>query len=364
MMRYAIPFFLLLSACQGGRPPAPAPVTVVGPTQLDVSAAALKHLKLSAANRVPFPEYLTLMGRISPTEDRTIVVPARVSGRIESVYVASGETVQQGQVLARLFSPDFISTREEYLQSLKQQGEARGGREFKGLARMARKKLETMGLSPADIDALATNDIDPDAAPAAPTEPSLVVRAPRNGAIATKNATVGNLVNAGDTLFSLADLSKVWFLGDLYPEDLPKVHRDQEVIVDGIAGHPPLRGLVSFISPFVDPSVRSIKIRAAIPNPDLALRADMYVQGNLLVRSALAVVVPAAAVVRGEDGDYVFRRSGPAAHDPEGARLEKIRVTVGSERLDQYPVLTGLAAGDTVVTDGALVLEGAFDADR
>jgi Cu(I)/Ag(I) efflux system membrane fusion protein len=369
-------FVFALGGCHHEGPKEVVPVTVVGTNQLDVSSVALQHLQLNQAKKVDFPEYLSLMGRISPTEDRTIVVPARVAGRIESVYVASGETVKEGQVLARLFSPDFISTREEYLQSLKQEKSEKGGAEFKSLARMARKKLETMGLAPNDIDALTNNDFDPDAeAPAksksatalstrmGTVEPSLVVRAPRNGAIATKNATVGNLVNVGDTLFTLADLSKVWFLGDLYPEDLPKVHKDQELVIDGLNGETPLHGLVSFISPFVDPNVRSIKIRAAIANPGLELRADMYVQGNLLIRTTQAVVVPSSAIVRSEDADYVFRKSGPGKNDPQGDLLEKVKVKVGNENKGMIAVLEGLSDGDTVVTQGALVLEGAFTAD-
>ena len=214
-------------------------------------------------------------------------MPARVAGEIEGVFVASGETVRQGEILAKLFSPDFISAREEYLQSLRQEKAAAGGAEFHALAGMAKKRLQTMGLGPADIEALASSGEDDPGKP-----PSLTVRAPRSGAIATKNATVGNLANMGDTLFTIADLSKVWFLGDLYPEDLPKVKKDQDVIIQGVAGEPPLHGKVSFISPFVDPTVRSIKIRAVIDNPNMGLRADMYVQGSLLLNTTKAVVIP------------------------------------------------------------------------
>ena len=213
----AVTCLMSLAACHRHEIIEGSAVAVVGPNTLVVSAPAMGHLKMAKSEKVDFPEYLTLMGRISPTEDRTTVVPARVAGRIESVFVASGETVRQGEILAKLFSPDFISAREEYLQSLRQEKAAAGGAEFRALAGMAKKRLQTMGLSPADIEALASSGEDDPGKP-----PSLIVRAPRSGAIATKNATVGNLANMGDTLFTIADLSKVWFLGDLYPEDLPK----------------------------------------------------------------------------------------------------------------------------------------------
>ena len=308
-----LPLFLM-AACHRHESIEGNAVAIVAPNQLLVSAPALSHLKLAKSEKVDFPEYLTLMGRISPTEDRTTVVPARVSGRIESVYVASGETVRAGQMLAKLFSPDFISAREEYLQSLKQEKAAAGGAEFQALARMARKRLQTIGLTPADIESLATSGEDDPGKP-----PSLIVRAPRSGAIATKNATVGNLVNLGDTLFTIADLSKVWFLGDLYPEDLPKVKKDQEVIIQGVAGEPPLRGRVSFISPFVDPTVRSIKIRAVIENPNMGLRADMYVQGSLLLSTTKAVVIPTAGSSEAKTRIMCFARS-QAARPKAGPR--------------------------------------------
>jgi Cu(I)/Ag(I) efflux system membrane fusion protein len=183
----------LLTGCPSSKDAiAPEPVQKVKEGRLRISPDALANIKLTKAEEIDFPETLGLMGKLSPTEDRTTVVPARVAGRIESVTVASGETVKQGQALATLFSPDFVSAKEEYAQSLTQAGTKASGNDFSNLSKLAKKRLQTMGLSESDIQNLAGETTK--------TEKNLVVRAPRSGALVSKTATVGNQVNAGDTL--------------------------------------------------------------------------------------------------------------------------------------------------------------------
>ena len=248
----------------------------VNDSTLKIQPEAMKNLTIGKAELKELPERLDLMGRVSVTEDRTTVVPARVGGRTDAIFLASGEKVKKGQPMASLFSPDFISAREEYLQSLKQSrivAADHDGADFGTFSQLARKRLETMGLSKADIEGLSAGDTN---------EKNLIVRSPRNGVIIAKGAVLGNLVNVGDSLFIVADISKVWFSGDLYSEDLPRVHMDQEVIIDGIPGGEPIHGQISFISPIVDPTARTIKIRALMDNPTELLRADMYVHGGIM----------------------------------------------------------------------------------
>jgi membrane fusion protein, copper/silver efflux system len=354
--RFAITtvLFALLSGCHGKEVSAPDPVTKIGPNRLQISADAVGNLKLGKAEMQDFPDVLNVMGKISPTEDRTTNVPARASGRIDSVLVASGESVGEGQILATLFSPDFVSAKEEYLQSLKQaQSGGEGASDFTGLSKLARKKLLTMGLSEGDIDGLATSGLE-----------KLPVRSPRAGAIVTKNATVGSLANTGDILFSISSLNRVWFLGDLYPEDLPKVKRNQEILIeDPINPTKPIAGRVSFISPVVDPTVRTIKLRALMDNPSLSLRADMYVQGSLILSNKQSLLVPSSAVLHQQDSDYIFKVVLGLNQEKTagGLQVEKTKVTLGPERKGLTAVLSGLQAGDGVISDGALLLEAALN---
>ena len=347
--------------------PARDPVEKVGVDTIRVYGEALENIKISKSKRVPFPDLLSLMGKISVTEDRTTLVPARVGGRIESVLVNSGERVERGQLLAKMFAPDFLAAREEYLLSVK--GEKGDETDFGNLAQMARKKLLTMGLLESDIKSIRASDDD--------GKRLLSIRAPRDGVLIQKGAVLGTLNNVGDTLFVIGDLSKVWFSGDLYPEDLPKVREGQQVFINAVGVAKPLFGKVSFISPLVDPATRSIKIRAAMDNPEKALKMDEYVQGNVVLEDKEALVVPALAIVRTPEGPVVFKQVTPLAAESEKDALEtkklvnffdrldfkKVAVKTGNVQGDSIAVIEGLNAGDIVVSDGGWLLDAALNSE-
>lgn len=357
--------FLALSSCNWFKTTPPTdPVEVLNGTTIRVNKDALENIKTLKSEVKPFPDLLSLMGKISITEDRTTIVPSRVTGRIESIYFASGEFVNKGQVLTTLFSPDFISAKEEYLQSIKQKpseaGKAAGGfaadpSDFANLAQMSKKKLQVMGLDDEDITALAKGGDD--------NKALLGIRAPRSGVLIQKSAALGNLVNVGDTLFIIGDLSKVWFSGDIYPEDLPKIHKNQDVFINAVGVDKPLYGKVSFISPLVDPSTRSIKIRALMDNPKQALKSDEYVQGNVVLENKDRLIVPTQAVVRTPNGDVVYKRV--KSNMIEGAvssmDFQRIPVTLGHEQNGMTSIDAGLNPGDEIVTDGAWLLDAALN---
>jgi Cu(I)/Ag(I) efflux system membrane fusion protein len=359
MLVFLAALMLLFSGCSH-KSAGSDPVEKLDATTLRVHKDALDNLKFAKASVLDFPEQLNLMGKVSVTEDRTTVVPARVAGRTESIYFASGETVKAGQLLMTLFSPDFAAAKEEYLQAHKQSRTALAGADpsdFANLTQLSRKKLENMGLSAEDIDGLTESDSK---------QPLLPIRAPRSGVIIAKAAVLGNLANVGDTLFTIGDLSKVWFSGDIYPEDLPKVKKGQDVVINVEGLNMPVYGRVSFISPLVDPSTRSIKIRALMENPKGYLRADMYVQGNVTISNHKELLVPTVALVRGPDGFFAFKRkSPPTIESGEGsAQLSKVVVRPGAERAGLSVVLAGLQEGEEVVTEGAWLLNSALNTEK
>lgn len=354
------------------------PVEKVAAETLRVYKDALENVKVVKAQNAPFPELLSLMGKISITEDRMTIIPSRVTGRIEKIYFASGEHVTAGQILATLFSPDFVAAKEEFVQSLRQQkGNAKAVpgsslsadvSDFANLAQMTRKKLESMGLSKEDIHAMeleATQPVDKTAAERDRMSPQsfLMIRAPRTGVLIQKNAVLGNLVNVGDTLFMIGDLNKVWFSGDIFPEDLPKVHKDQEVFINASGVDKPLYGQVSFISPLVDPSTRSIKIRALMDNSTEALKADEYVQGNVILSKKEAIIIPTQAVVREGDDNFVFKRVTESSVETGNASLDfkRVKISLGNEQGSMVAVASGLQSGDEIIGEGALLLSAALN---
>lgn len=320
-------------------------VQKISEDSLKLSDEAIKNIKLTKVIRGDFPEKLSLMGRISVPEDRTAVVPARIVGRTDAIYVASGEVVSAGQPLCSIFSADFAVAREEYLQTLKQAKDTPDDEETKHLLELSRKKLNALGVSPTDYEKWGTaEDTKSD---------NLMVRAPRSGALLGKNAVIGSLVNIGDTLFMIGDLSKVWFAGDIYPEDLPKVRKNQEVIIDAEDGAPRLHGTVSFISPVIDPNTRTIKIRALIENPGSQLRADMYVQGSVIIKKRTGLIAPKTALVHLRDSVFTFKRL-------PGNVFKRVSIMTDGESADSISVSKGLDEGDEVVSEGALLLDSAL----
>jgi RND family efflux transporter MFP subunit len=335
-------------------------VKVVDEATLDLDDDAVANLTISAVTQESYPDVLSIMGAISPVENRITSVPARYAGRIDSVLKVTGEYVQAGDALALEYSPDFIQTRQEYLEALQKDAAGRAdtstaqaesataqsaaeNSDFFNLAAISRKKLENMGLTAQDIEALPTTGADG----------HLVIRASHAGAITAVNTTVGNMQNQGDNLMNVADLDQVWFSGDLYSEDLTKVHAGQEIIIQTEGLSRPLKGTISFISPVIDPNAHTIKIRAKINNPDRVLRSSMVVEGDIVLSRKTALVVPLGALMNLHDDWYCFKRIGKN-------RFKEIKVQMGQEFDDSATVAMGLALGDEVVSGGNLVMDYTF----
>jgi len=319
-------------------------VQKISEDSLKLSDEAIKNLKLEKVQRGDFPEKLSLMGKVSVPEDRTAVVPSRVQGRIEAIYVASGEVVVPGQPLCQIFSADFAVAREEFLQTMNQIKENPNDAETKHMLELSKKKLNALGVSAADFQRWGAEG----------KGETMTVRAPRGGALLGKNAVIGNAVNVGDTLFMIGDLSKVWFAGDVYPEDLRKVHKDQEILIDPENGAPALHGKISFISPAMDPTSRTIKIRALMDNPGNFLRADMYVQGNIIIQNRVGLIAPKNALVRLHDSVFAFKRL-------PGNIFQRVNVETDGESMNSVSISKGLNDGDDVVSEGALLLDAALN---
>ena len=316
----------------------------IGENQVRITEAAKKNLQFIEAKVSEYHEQIDIMGKVSVTENGTTMVPARVAGRVENIYAASGESVEAGQILAKIYSPDFAAAREEYLQA-GQRKNAKNDSDFSNLHEMSRKKLQSLGLSDEDINNLAKSDPN-----------LLIVHAPLAGVIIDKKAVLGSAVNIGDPLFTIGDLHKVWFLGDLYPEDLPKMHSDQEVMIDPVAGGDAIYGKVSFVSPVIDPNTRTIKFRVLMDNPNQALRADMYVQAHLILSTTKAIIIPTASIFNENGKNYLFKQT---KDQPDV--FEKIQVETGDQVHSQTVIRQGIDEGDKIIADGGLLLNAVLD---
>jgi RND family efflux transporter MFP subunit len=321
------------------------PVKKISNDQVQLTKEAIKNLKIVTAEVSDFPEQLHIMGRITVAEERVSMVPARIYGRIDAVMVASGEEVNRGQPLATIFSSDLIVAREEYLQSVKQYNKTQSETDL-NMVNLSRKKFESMGIQRSDVDNIK------ETTGSSPT--MFTIRSPRHGAILKKDIVVGSIVNPGDPMFTVGDLGKVWFAGDLYPEDLAKVHKDQEIAIDieGMEHH--ATGKISFISPIVDPTTRTVKLRAVIDNPGGVLRSDMYVRGDITLSKKLALQVPKQAVIVMSDVGFCFKQTKEDV-------FQRVEVKIGEEKNGKVTILSGLSPNDKIVSEGTLLMNAALN---
>jgi Cu(I)/Ag(I) efflux system membrane fusion protein len=230
------------------------------------------------------PRYLykriRTVGKITYDETRHKMVSAWIGGRIDRLFADfSGMVVEKGDHLVEIYSPELLSAQEEYLQAVRSFGAMESGApessrgSAERLARSVRRKLELLGLTDRQIDAVTT---------AGEPQTHLVVYAPIGGTIAEKRAMEGMYVKTGDVLYEIADLTHVWLMLDVYEADLPWIQPFQgvRVMAEALPGES-FEGYIAFVDPVVDPMTRTIKVRVNVANPQRKLKPEMFVTAEI-----------------------------------------------------------------------------------
>ncbi len=289
------------------------------------------------------------VGRVAMDERRVHHVHTKYEAYVEQLFVNFvGQQVRKGEPLAALYSPDLVATQQEYLLALRAQGQlagsgvdsaAQGGRD---LLQAARQRLLFWDMAPQDIAALERTGT---------ISRTVNLYADLPGFVIGKTAVHGMRVTPADTLFDIADLSSVWILADVYESDLPSVRvgMSAEVSLAYQAGRS-WQGAITYLNPLVEPSTRTIKVRIELPNSDIALKPDMFV--DVLLRRDLGtqLFVPESAVLRAGERRIVFLDRG------EG-RLEPREIAIGDRVEGGYVVRSGLSDGDRVVTSANFLID-------
>lgn len=302
---------------------------------------------------------------VEPNAYKQVVVTPLVAGRVTRVAVELGDRVRRGQALAEVYSPELADAQREYLSFAGEFEAAHhqlrrterlveiGAASQQELERTraehiahethlegARSRLILLGMSPAQIEKLR---------PGTPITAETTVPAPLTGVILEREANPGLNVDLSTELFTVADLSTVWVVGDLYERDLARVRVGSPAAITTEA-YPDLalEGRVSYIDPRVSAGTRTARVRVEVANPGMRLRLGMYV--DLEVGSGepvQAVLVPRGAVQTLGDRQVVYL----AADQP--GRFTEREVRLGTVVGDRVEVLSGIAAGDRIVTEGS-----------
>jgi membrane fusion protein, heavy metal efflux system len=187
--------------------------------------------------------------------------------------------------------------------------------------------------------------------PVAPLQAT--IRAPIAGTVVEKLISPGQLLQAGTTqCFTIADLSSMWVLANVFPSDVKDVAVGEQADVITEASALPLQGRVDYVSALVDPTSNAVAVRVLVPNLGHVLRKDMFVRVAIhATHEHTGLLVPTTSVLRDEENlPFVYVAS------PNGS-FDRRRVTLGSRVADRYEVTSGLKAGEKVVAEGALFLQ-------
>jgi Cu(I)/Ag(I) efflux system membrane fusion protein len=302
---------------------------------LFVDDARRQRIGLKTARLVvaPMVRSIHALGRVTYDEKALVDVTLKLDGYIQELRAnAQGEPVKKGDVLFTLYSPELYAAQQEYLLARGGQGAAHAP-----LVEAARRRLALWGMTPEQLERVTERG--------EPIE-DIPFRSPASGHVIEKNVVRGTAVKAGERLFRIAPLHKVWVEADVYEQDLPRVKVGQpvEVTLPYLPGKT-YRGRVGFIQPALNAATRTGRIRIELPNPGLELKPDMYADVRFVLDAGPRLQVPEAAVLYTGPRRLVFVDLG------EG-RLRPQEVKLGQRGEDTYEVLEGLKAGDVVVTSG------------
>jgi membrane fusion protein, heavy metal efflux system len=309
---------------------------------------------------------LDVTGVVSPDVSRAVPVVSLASGRVVELRARLGDDVHQGQVLLRIRSADVASAFSDYRKAvadeLLTQTQLVRAKDLFDHGALAKKDLEVAQ----DAESKAVVDVDTGAdllktLGADPSqEPTSVVDvvAPVSGVITEQNITNAAGVKTLDNspnLFTISDLSHVWIICDVYERDVPTVHLgDTAEIRLSAFPEKALRGRVSNISPTLDPSIRTAKVRIEVANPGY-MRLGMFVTATFHGSSTQSfAVVPASAILHLHDREWVYVAAGPG-------RFQRVEIVSGAQLPgDLQEVRSGLRPGQRVVLK-ALVLQSTVE---
>jgi Cu(I)/Ag(I) efflux system membrane fusion protein/cobalt-zinc-cadmium efflux system membrane fusion protein len=329
---------------------APLPTeTPHAPVQLSAERLQSIGVKFGAVERKPVQDEIRATGTIAIDETRLSYVQTRISGHIEKVFAnATYQYVHKGQRLFTIHSPELIAAEREYLlakQNVKNlsQSTVRGVAEgAASLLDASRERLEQWNVPQSEIARLESTG---------QAVHALEIVSPVSGYITERNALSNVMVQPETRLYTIADLSTVWVLAQVFQNDLGrvKVGAPASLNLDSYPGRT-FRGRVDFIYPDVDMTTRTGRVRLIFSNPNLTLSPGMFVNVTLQAPLGNQLVIPASGVLQSGTRQIVFV-------DRSAGYLEPRDVQLGPQAGDQYVVLKGLKAGERIVTSANFLID-------
>jgi len=350
----ALPALFLVAACRdnslvepGHQAEGKVPETAQTSVTLTAEGAATAHIRTELAATRALARRVTAAGELEFNARRLVHLTARTPGRVERVLVVRGDRVREGQVLAEIYCPDYLTLQAEYLlaaeRAKRQAGDPVEAGQARALLDSSRERLLLLGASPADVDGLGALSVP---------RPLLPVRATLSGTVLEAGVLAGDWVDLGTNLFRLADLTNLWARLHIQEKDLSSVKAGAEAVLRTQA-YPgqDFRGRLVLVGDVVDAATRTVEGRIEVPNPSGKLKPGMYVDASVAAAGERAALAVPEAALQDDDGRaVVFVKTGE--------RTFTLREVVPGEQYAGYvEILSGLTEGETVVTSGGFLLK-------
>ena len=328
-------------------------MTVPGTVQISTERQQMMGVRLAGVSRAAGTRHLRTLGRVAADETRIYIVNATIEGWITSTEpIASGDYVKKDQVLARFYSPEFLSATQAMLFALNSMDRVQvTGKEnqaqkdqiaqFTVNLQQYKDSLRNLGMGANQINELIktrkrTENVD--------------ITAPAAGYILTRKVSDGLRFNQGDELYRIADFSRVWILADVFEREekfLRPGTRTKAVLPNqGIE----FEAKVSDALPLFDPVARTLKVRLLADNPKFKLRPDMFVDLDIPVNYPPAVTIPVDAIIDSGLKKTVFVEIGGGIFEPR-------EVETGWRSGGRVEIVSGLTEGESIVVSGTFLVD-------
>ena len=337
-----------MSGGSGGQTASMANMTP-GTVMLDAATQQKIGVTYTTVRRAHLDRTIRTVGLLQMDDEKIARVHVKVAGWIENVdlnYV--GKLVKKGQPLFTLYSPDLVSTEQEYLiarkgqQYLTKTPYTDVSSEADSLLNATRDRLRLWDVSDAQIHNLEATG---------KAARVMTLYSPIDGFVMTRNAYEQAYVTPETDLYEIADLSTIWVYVDIFEYEAPYVHVGQtaQMQLSYFPGKS-YRGKVTYIYPTLDPKTRTIKVRLEFPNPGYELKPDMYADVQLNVDYGTQTLVPSEAVLNSGTRQVVFIAKGDGYFEPRD-------IKIGDQFDGQTVVLAGLKPGEKIVASGNFLID-------
>lgn len=330
----------------------PMPGMSATPSEAVAVPAVMRQLigvRSAPVTRAMLEQEIRTVGRVDYDERGFSQVTLKIPGWVRKVFVDSiGRSVRKGERLFTLYSPDLLTTQDEYLLAVKTQAQVAASpledtkANAAALVTSARERLRLWDVTDAQIADLERRG---------KAEQVLTIYAPSSGIVMKREALPGRYVEPGTTLYEIADLSTVWIYADIYESEVGATRVGQPAVVT-VAAYPGemFGGKVAYVYPMLNSEARTVRVRLELPNSGLKLKPGMYGNVTLQTNAIKTLLVPKEAVLDTGLRQLVFMDRGQGRYEPMPVKL-------GRRSQDAVEVIEGLKEGDRIVTSANFLLD-------